>query len=279
MAKNAKQKGSKKGVQKAPKPGGKNTIGKSIQRTGKNKTTGLSKLDKEFLSQKRKGQIEGTNYRPRKGTIEYELNELFQQALDRKQPRISEEDELQNLFLQQLENRETKRTSKNISKNTKGKSGAKTKDRRVYKYAGQLAKLSVTKKRDDNLIYIRFTTRSIQKLLLALNANDFRTFEQMTFPYAEFVPYYIVVILRIKRPDQKSPWYISFKSDREQSVATVDLMKSFVTQVVADYNNNMADLIDEKYDEPTRVYPIVEIGVRFIYPITNNVKEVTPFAS
>ena len=116
---------------------------------------------------------------------------------------------------------------------------------------------------EKNLVKLKFRAVGMQKLILALNAYPFNEFDELL----ERIPNKIVVVLGIKKPYQRELYYLSFASPIDYSVSTKEAVKKFVLQTVADYNNTMADLIDENYDEPTQVYKIREIGIRFIYPI------------
>lgn len=137
-----------------------------------------------------------------------------------------------------------------------------------YASKSKPAKLSIRRKRGDNVVRITFDTSSIQRIVLAIWASSELTkqFDYMTKRKSKFFPRSVVVILKIKKPYQKEPFYTSIVSMPDKSFNNANDVKGFVTRIISDYNNNMADLIDEKYDEPVKVYKILEVSVRFIYP-------------
>lgn len=250
MAKNERKKKTTKAVRKGPSKTRKGTTKKPSKTTAKRKVKVQPVAKDKIRVRKTSSRKTNKQVKIRSGV----------------RSRTSELAELQELFLQALQKREQRRVQRVSKKKGKRKSQKETSDRSKHR-TSKGAEIRMERKAGDNLIYIKFKTKSMQKLIIGLNNHDFAEFEQMTIPITEFAPYYLVVILKIKKPNQKEPYYMSFKSNVLEAISEVDLMKDFVIKTVSEYNNNMADLIDEKYDEPVQVYKIQEIGVRFIYPV------------
>lgn len=185
-----------------------------------------------------------------------------------KRNKNSELEELQKLFFTQLQQREEKKNKRKRKKGTAG-DDRQTKSKGTHRSNTQSsvrpAQLTVRKKRGENLLKIDFDDADFQELVLGVWDSDSLK-RGIANIIKKRIPNKVYVIIGVKTP-QGEIIYTTHTSAIDQSVSTVDAILQFIASVIADYSNDMVDLLTNQYDQHNpEPWPIVHIGVRFSFP-------------
>lgn len=250
-----KKTGAKTAKETKRKSADKRTI--TTRKTGKGKTAGKAKpksvsKNKKLFSTKPDTK---TNQRTKENAKRSKLTRDERETLDIFE-QLFEADEQKEKATKSRTNRSDKKTKSRKKESRKDKTKPAT-----------IAKFTATRKRGSPVVVLTFNTKDHLKIVRTVTAmNTKKVFGYMVNGYSKFFPRSIVVILRIKKPGQKEPYYITKVSPLGYNLSNPEDITKFIAQVVADYHNDMMDLIDEKYDEPISPYKITQISIRFIYP-------------
>lgn len=253
---------SKKNVNKqTPKARRKAPAKKSRKSDGKNTSARSRESEAETKKSTSKNQepISKVSRRKKSTGIQRDAEEQF--ILDELE-RLFEQDEKEQIKQTRIQKVTTEKSDRTKSKK-KTSSGVSKSVKRVKQ---KLPKLTVTRKRGDNLVKISFDSKSIQNVILAIREYPFNELKPLLYNSKRPFPRVIIIILKIKKPYQKEPFYNSFPVGNETSITSIDVVIDLVTKALADYNNTMSELIEMNYDTHTTVYKIQEIALRFLYP-------------
>lgn len=167
-----------------------------------------------------------------------------------------------------------KRAASNVGRNKRG-SGKRSeklsqKERAILREFEALLKADesvkpakIRKKRGDKLFIIDLRQRGFQNKIIALRNADFTIIDKF-LKKQPTEPLYVVVTLKIKNPTEVGYFYNAKKSPPDMVVNTVNT-KEFCIEVLRDYNDDMIDMIHEKYDEIIKVYNVIEMSIRFLF--------------
>jgi len=166
--------------------------------------------------------------------------------------------------------------SSNAKRITKGKTFQKAKQKHIQtakksgtKRTSSKPDIEFSKKRGDNQISLNFRQRGFDNKIKALRSNVKTEFDYLLKKNkpkgAKTVkpPKAVMIVLKIKKPGEPGYYYNSKVSDPDFVVNKKNIV-DLMAQSLSEYNNNMAD-IAESYDEPTRVYNVQGMAVRFLY--------------
>lgn len=170
------------------------------------------------------------------------------------------------------------RPHKNVRRNKRGRQISFNKlsqeEREIYRAFNDLRladekknlKAKVTKKRNDKLFVIKLNQKGFQNKIIALRNADFSNIDKF-LRNKRIEPLYAFVTLKIKKPGETG-YYFNGQKSPSSMVVNAENTKNFCINVLVSYNNDMVDLIQEKYDDDIKVYNVAEMSIRFLFPTT-----------
>jgi len=159
-----------------------------------------------------------------------------------------------------FKNSGVKRPRKGSKKVARPTESQTTTNRRHAKTVRGPVEASIKKIRGQHLFYISLNQKGFQNKVLAVQRADFSPIQRYIDKLND-IPINSVITFKVKKPDTPGHYYMAQVSPADMHIDASNL-KQWLAELLADYNNNMLDLIDEIYDEQISPYNIVAATIR-----------------